>query len=713
MKRVFAISLTVLMLLLLCFGVSAETYTPTRTINLVYDDSGSMIRVGSQYVDTWCQAKYAMEVFAAMLGENETLNIYYMSDYVNGSTSSPPKLSLTGSTDASVTEANVKKIHELVTDASDTPFDSVKKAYGDLKNSKSDERWLVVLTDGEFNGTSNSRVENYFNECVSDGQTRVMMLSMGPNAAVITPNPDKNIYFEKAENTTDILAKLTKICNRIFQSNALPINTASNEISFNIPMSQIVVFAQGKSVKIEGLTSPDSKTVKASSNVHVQYSQTATTDTHYPANKVIVSDNLNGYVATYNTDFNPGKYKVNVTGADNIQVYYKPNVSIAAYLFNDDNEEVTSKDNLIAGTYRLEFGFINGTNGEKVTDTSLLGNIVYESSIVNTATNGEKTEKEAKSGDTVTIKEGKLDIDVTAKFLEYNTVNTKLSYRVYCSNDLIFSFDSKPTYTLNTEGFKNPDDPLVLNVKIDSGNGIIDLTKEQWDLLGVPTITTTAELGDFRVEKTDKIGRFNVYPTLKDGDPMKTAGGTIQINVEGGFKQGLSSAQGELNDTFEIDNTITFMQRATKWLKENWLKLTLWILLILLILGYIPPFKKYLPRKLKKRPLIECSAERIGVRDTESHGKYRRKTITTLIPYKAETGFVVFSPSPHKKTAQLKAAGGNGIYVTNMKMFAGKEEISCNGMSIESGRIKPYRISAGSTISLRTTEYTYTCYLNR
>ena len=85
MKRVFSISLTVLMLLLLCFGVSAEPYTPTRTINLVYDDSGSMIRVGSQYVDTWCQAKYAMEVFAAMLGKNETLNIYYMSDYVNGS----------------------------------------------------------------------------------------------------------------------------------------------------------------------------------------------------------------------------------------------------------------------------------------------------------------------------------------------------------------------------------------------------------------------------------------------------------------------------------------------------------------------------------------------------------------------------------------------------------------------------------------------------
>lgn len=288
-----------------------------------------------------------------------------------------------------------------------------------------------------------------------------------------------------------------------------------------------------------------------------------------------------------------------------------------------------------------------------------------------------------------------------------------MNYQVYCSNDLIFTFKDKPTYTLNTDGFTNPNDPLILNVKIDSGEGIVDLTAEQWELLGTPKITTTADLGEFKIEKTETIGEYKVYPTLKDNDPMKTAGGTIPVKVEGDFKQGLSSAQGELDDSFQINNTITFMDRATKWLKENWLKLTLWILLLLLILGYIPPFKKYLPRKLKKRPIIECSAEKIGVKDKEVHGKFQRKMLTTLIPYKAETGFVVFSPSPYKKTAQLRAGGGNGIYVTNMKMFAGKEEISFNGMSIDAGRVKPYRISSGSTISLKTAEYTYTCYLNR
>ncbi len=716
MKRVAAIALVLLMLLPLCLTAHAETFIPTRTINLVYDDSGSMIRTGSdtgsKYVDTWCQAKYAMEVFAGMLGEKETLNIYYMSDYADGSTTAPPKLSLKGSKDASVTEANVKKIHDLITDASDTPFGSVKKAYEDLKTVNSDERWLVVLTDGEFNDASNSRVENYFQECVNDGKTRVMMLSMGPEAAVITPDPDKHIYFEKAENTTDILLKITRICNRIFQSNALNVDEANN-VSFNIPMSQLIVFAQGKSVKIDGISSADGKKVNASSNVHVQYSQTATIDKNYPVDKVIVADNLNGYVATFNTDFEPGTYKLNVSGADNIQVYYKPNVSIVAYLFNQDNEEVTEKDNLVAGTYRLEFGFVNGTNGEKVTDTSLLGNIEYKSSIVNTTSNGETKTSEAMSGDTITIKDGKIDIDVTARFLEYNTVTANLSYQVYCKNDIIFKFDKKPVYTLNTDGFENPEDPMILSVQIDSGDGIVDLTEEQWKLLGVPTVTTTADLGEFRIEKAETIGSFKVYPTLKDGNPLETASGKIPVVVEGGFKQGLSSAQGKLEDNFEIGSTITFMDRVKDWLSDHWPELTISLALLILILGYIPPFKKYLPRKLKKRPIIECSAEKIGGKDKEVHGKFKRNTLSTLIPYKAETGFVVFSPSPHKKTAHLKAAGGNGMYITNMKNFAGKEEFSFNGMAIEAGRVKPYRIGASSSISLRTTEFTYTCYLNR
>ena len=63
--------------------------TPSRVLNVVYDDSGSMLINGDTWVDTWCQAKYAMEVFAALLEEKDTLNIFPMS--TNSSSGSAAK----------------------------------------------------------------------------------------------------------------------------------------------------------------------------------------------------------------------------------------------------------------------------------------------------------------------------------------------------------------------------------------------------------------------------------------------------------------------------------------------------------------------------------------------------------------------------------------------------------------------------------------------
>ena len=161
-------------------------------------------------------------------------------------------------------------------------------------------------------------------------------------------------------------------------------------------------------------------------------------------------------------------YKDAFVKVEDVQVYYKPNVSIAAYLYDGDRE-VTAEENLVAGTYRLEFGFINATNGERINDTSLLGDIAYQSDIVNKTLAGDEISVSAKSGDSITIKEGTLDIDVKALFLEYNVVNTKLSYTVYACNDLIFEFTEKPAYTLKASGFTNPDDPMVLTVKLNDG----------------------------------------------------------------------------------------------------------------------------------------------------------------------------------------------------------------------------------------------------
>ena len=106
---IFTFLLTIVILPIKAYAVEE----PTKIINVVYDDSGSMIfdfDDTQQKVDTWCQAKYSMEVFAAMLGKKDIMNVYVMSDYYN-KTASTPRLTLYG-TDGS--SANVEKVHKEI-----------------------------------------------------------------------------------------------------------------------------------------------------------------------------------------------------------------------------------------------------------------------------------------------------------------------------------------------------------------------------------------------------------------------------------------------------------------------------------------------------------------------------------------------------------------------------------------------------------------------
>ena len=73
---------------LMCFlflsmvSVNAEG-TPSREINIIYDDSSSMIYkyYDREYVDYWAKAKFSLELLCSSMGEEDTVNIYPMSDY--------------------------------------------------------------------------------------------------------------------------------------------------------------------------------------------------------------------------------------------------------------------------------------------------------------------------------------------------------------------------------------------------------------------------------------------------------------------------------------------------------------------------------------------------------------------------------------------------------------------------------------------------------
>ena len=678
----------------------ADTYIPSRTINLVYDDSGSMIRIGDTWVDTWCQAKYAMEVVAAMLDERDTLNIYYMSDYVSGTTAKP-RLSLHGSKDARIVSGNVQQIHTTVTKASDTPFNAVRKAYNDLKQSTTDENWLVVLTDGEFEdgAMTSAEVEKYYDDVVADGKTKVMMLAMGPNAAMIRGDEQRGIYFEHAPSTAAILPRLTKICNRIFQRNALDVS--GNEVSFGVPMGQLIVFAQGKDVAIEHAISSDGQKIEPSSNVHAMYStQSSTTN---PAG-TIVNDSLNGYVATFDANFNPGKYTLNVTNAESIEVYYKPNVEIKSYLYTLDGQEVTSANDIVNGSYKIEFGFVNAANGEKVTDTSLLGKVDYQANIVNQAADGTTQEMSVVSGDNIQIREGKIDIDVTAKFLDYNTVHTQASYEVFFRNELVFNVESKPDYGLTSDGLTNQSMPMVLSVKMKNGDQLLDLRPEQWDVMEVPEIQTGEGVGKFEIRKSTVPGQFEVYPSLGDIEPMKAATGDIPVVITGGYQHGKSSAAGRIETSVVFRDDITSFERFMDWVLRHIKEIIVGFIVFLILWGYMPWVKKYLPKDLVKRAEITAKKGRKGTSKTAVLSRTKR-----FIPYVAEEGTYKINltgPGISIKSINMKAAGRNGILLTNSKVFIKNKNYRIRGNPVPDKQ-EPYYIYAGTSFSIKTEDNEY------
>lgn len=818
MRKKFILIIVLCLIFSLTASVCAEASqenAPQRIINVVYDDSGSMIKTNGELVDTWCQAKYSMEVFAALLGYRDTMNIYYMSDFESG-TNAGPKITLKG-TDSP--QNNVRKIHETISRAGNTPFNAVKKAYNDLTVASADEKWLVILTDGEFQGIDD--IEGYFASKAED--VNVLFLGMGADADAITQDEARHIYFRKAESNSQILQEITSICTQIFNSHRLNVNTSSKTIDFDVPMSELVIFAQGANVTISGIKDAAGKEYLSSTQpVTVQYSEKAATN----RTDFTIARDLKGCVATYKDDFTAGKYTLEVSGADTIEVYYKPNIEIAAYLRDASGNEVTAKESLKEGNYTVSFGLVKAGTNERVPESSLLGQVMYSAVVVN---NGQEIGQNISSGELLTLKEGQLDIDVMARYLEYNTVSTHLSYQVYSDKAVGFTVSGEdPGYSVTNDG-ADFSAPIKFSMQLEGGQ----ITQEQWASLGVPEVTVTGEnanmFGTPIVEKGTEIGSFLIYPTepmggiplerysifeytaifngkvgeaswsgtVQGSAPVKdirtqitsltvtqcptysvTADGmdvTTPILIRAEFDgetptqeywdkmlplkaEILDGEKSTLYGDIEVekdseigvyrlypklrlglmsyeeygdfdfaasyqnadgllpyDGTVMGHVKVSEqrsWFERNIqlvIRLAILLAILLFILGYIPPFKKYLPKALKRRPTIECMPNKAGIRPAKGNGKYDKFLFSTLIPYRAERGTIKIVPpaAPGVPKMQVKATGGSGMLLTNVKAFAGKENIQFNGSSIEAGRTKPLNISASTFISVATKEVTY------
>lgn len=388
MKRCISLLLAFVMILALLpvftstTAQAASKRETKRIIGIVFDNSGSMynnIQIVNQYgqvVDTmenksWCQATYAMEVFASMLNNSDELRIYPMhAIQVDGKTYNQNNpLVIRGPGEAS-------KIRNIYTPtAGGTPFSPVTNAFNDLTNASGfDEKHLIVLTDGadlDMSGTGFNNATDMLNK-YSETMNQVMYLAIG-EAAVELTSSKPNQFYDKASQTEDVLKKLTAMCNRIFGRHEL--DFSSGELTFDVSMSKIIIFAQGANVtgvNVDGMTQ--------TSLVPMKYSTLGA-----GGRPNVVDTSLQGVIATYEGELDKGTYSVNFTGQyDSICVYYEPDVDIEVKMTGPDGPVDPSQE-LSAGDYTVEFCMVD-REGDVVT-SKLLGDVNYT---VTTTINGEE-----------------------------------------------------------------------------------------------------------------------------------------------------------------------------------------------------------------------------------------------------------------------------------------------------------------------------------
>ncbi len=371
MKKALSMMLTVV-LLLSCvftgvFEVKASAKTgESRAIAIVFDNSGSMY-IGNN-TKAWCRATYAMEVFASMLNSGDTLLIYPMHTIEVGgkqyTMDNPYKI--TDSSQAST-------IREIYTPAAaGTPFASVNSAVQGLKQTQAAKKYMIVLTDGAFDGMNKQKTADTLKSYAGEAMT-VMYLGIGNGAEIPSNAQSDSFIIKQAKNSSEVLSSLTAMCNQIFGRDTLPKNRISgNSVEFDISMSKLIVFVQGENVSGVNV-------VGSNGPVGTKLSETSTKYGTKGSNRgTDVDSSLQGMMVTY-TDCSAGTYTIEYTGtATSIEVYYEPNADLD-FVFTDADGNTVDPNALYEGDYKVSFGMKDAKTG-KLISSDLLGAPHYQGS---------------------------------------------------------------------------------------------------------------------------------------------------------------------------------------------------------------------------------------------------------------------------------------------------------------------------------------------
>ena len=390
--------------------VSPETISKRYEIAVAYDNSGSMYNNAS-----WYQAKYAMEIFASMIDFNngDRLTVFPMHPVTtDGNENSTETMQVTVSG-----VSDIDKIHNMYTpNAGGTPFGAAVDAYNYLLGKKSDSVvcWLIVLTDGSFQE--------------DDCDVALMNMSQNVNVQYIPFGKGSVEYKDKSDNdnfhacpkiTTEkeLQKQMIDICNKITQRDILDGYLSGNKLTLDLSMKKVIVFAQGDGASITSLKDAGGNEIKKLVNSGPRkYSELGTRGAEKLPDSL---KNQTGQVVTFDACAK-GEYTLEYSNADDIQVFYEPDVAMVIdFIDEDGNVEDFSDGEIREGEYTYKVKIIDAKTGEDVSTHKLLGgNVQINGKAKYPGLFGGK-EIDLKNGDKVTFTPGDdVEFDIEAQYLE-------------------------------------------------------------------------------------------------------------------------------------------------------------------------------------------------------------------------------------------------------------------------------------------------------
>lgn len=518
-------SLLMVMLLISILPVqdfAANTSSLGKIINVVYDDSRSM------YLNNetrWCQAKYAMEVFCAMMGEDDTMNIFSMnrSEVLRVKGDDPDR---------------VVKVHAMTSTYSGTPFSTVTKAGNALRNEDSSyDRWLVVLTDGSFDNTTQATVQSTLDGYNAAG-IKTVYLAIGDSAVELQGDPNNGAYAEKATTTSEILSKVTSIANQIFEHQVLSGNFVANMdgetlLNIDIPTDQIVIFAQGEGASVGAMTL-NGQTIAPTSSHSVKHSGDV-----MPLNneEIRVDTSLHGVVVTFDAGdipFESGQFAVTISNATTVEYYYRPGVTVNCELILNETE-VQTNDKLYAGDYEVALNFINPFTG-KVIESELLSSADFTLVVMNNDSEQVVTHRTG----SITLVEGSVSIDAVAELPGNVFLTSQRNYTVLPEPvELKLEFaPNSVTYSPDQLGDKG--NPIILQAT-DAKTGQ-PLSQEDWEQTSV--IAEEFDGVGWNIVKGQDVSTWELRPISKDGTLTNILPGEFDITVSAVYEKGDQTGYG-------------------------------------------------------------------------------------------------------------------------------------------------------------------------